>query len=331
MMRAIVVHRLGPPEVLELQDLPTPEAGPGQVLVRLHATGVNYAETERRRGTYATPTLPWQPGAEGAGEIVALGPRAPSSLLGQRVAFWAMPPAVTGTYAEYAAVPVDALFHLGTAISFDIGAALPLQGLTAYGLAFFAAKIRPGMSVLVHAAAGGVGQLLVQMVRHQGARVFATTSTSEKASHVAKLGAEALLYGADLPRHIAKVTDGRGVDLIYDSVGQSTQAQSLELLAPYGELVHFGEASGSPSAIHPNQLYERCLKVSAFGLNLERDPTAWAKARQDLLSWVEEGSLKVSVSRRLPLEQASEAHRLLESRATTGKIVLHPRHAEIQD
>ncbi|MCH8961599.1 MAG: zinc-binding dehydrogenase [Bacteroidetes bacterium] len=285
---------------------------------------MNFAETERRRGLYATPALPWCPGSEGAGLIVALGPGADPALLGQRVAFWAMPPAASGTYAEYARVPVNALFHLSDAISFDIGAALPLQGLTAYGLAFFAAKIRTGMSVLVHAAAGGVGQLLVQMVRNQGAHVFATTSTSEKASIVASLGAEPFLYGADLPQRIAKTTEGRGFDLIYDSVGKATQTQSLALLAPYGELVHFGEASGPPQAIHPDQLYERSLKVSAFGLNTERDPAAWAKARRDLLSWVEKGALRVSVSQRLPLAQASEAHRLLESRATTGKVILYP-------
>ena len=323
-MRAIVAHRLGPPEVLELQALPCPEPGPGQVLIELHATGVNFSETERRRGRYATPRLPWCPGAEGAGPIVALGPDVAPTLLGQRVAFWALPPATTGTYAEYAVAPVNALFHLSASISFDTGAALPLQGLTAYGLAFLAAKIRPGMSVLVHAAAGGVGQLLVQMVRNQGARLFATTSTSQKASIVARLGAEAFLYGDDLPQRIARATDGHGLDLIYDSVGQATQTQSLAMLAPYGELLHFGEASGPPRAIEPDQLYERSLKVGAFSLNTDRDPGLWVKARRDLLNWVEKGTLKVSVSQRFPLAQASEAHRLLENRATTGKVILHP-------
>ncbi len=322
-MRAIIANRLGSPEVLELQEVASPVPGQRQVLVELHATGVNFSETERRRGIYATPSFPWCPGAEGAGEIVALGPGADSSLMGKRVAFWGPGSTVSGTYAEYAAVSVDALFHLSDKISFDEGAALPLQGLTAYGLAYFAGRIREGMSVLIHAAAGGVGQLLVQMVLKQGARVFATTSTTEKASLVAGLGAEPFSYGDGLRDRIAEATDGRGVDLVYDSIGKATQEQSLSLLAPYGELIHFGESSGPAGAIRPEQLYDRSLKVSAFGLITERDPDAWTKARKDLLSWIEDGTLKVSIPLRLPLEQASKAHRLLEGRATTGKVILY--------
>ena len=322
-MRAIIANSLGSPEVFELREVASPEPGEKQVLVQLHATGVNFAETERRRGVYATPSFPWCPGAEGAGEIVALGSGADSNLMGKRVAFWGPGTTVSGTYAEYAAVSVDALFHLSDEVSFDVGAALPLQGLTAYGLAYFAGRIREGMAVLIHAAAGGVGQLLVQMVRNQGARVFGTTSTTEKADIVAGLGAQAFLYGDDLRDHIEKATEGRGVDLVYDSIGKATQGQSLSLLAPYGELIHFGEASGPAGAILPEQLYDRSLKVSAFGLNTDRDPDVWTEARRDLLSWIEDGTLKVSISLRLPLEQASEAHRLLESRVTTGKVILY--------
>ncbi|HXO19448.1 MAG TPA: quinone oxidoreductase [Thermoanaerobaculia bacterium] len=322
-MRAILVQRLGPPEVLEMAEVLRPEPGPGQVLVHLHATGVNFADTERRRGVYKNLTLPWMPGTEGAGRVVAVGPDTDLGLIDRRVAFWAMPPAVSGTYAEYAVAPADALFHLTDAVPFDLGAALPVQGLTAYGLAFFATTLRPGASVLIHAAAGGVGQILVQLARRQGARVLGTVSSLEKAATVTRLGAEAFLHGPDLPERVAQATGGRGVDRVFDSIGKATQAQSLAMLAPYGELIHFGEASGPPDPVDPDQLYDRCLKVGAFGLYID-DPPTWAIARRNLLTWVAVGELQISITHRLPLAEAAEAHRLLEGRATTGKIVLLP-------
>jgi NADPH2:quinone reductase len=319
-MRAIVVQKLGPPEVLELREVPVPEPGPGQVLVRLHAVGVNFSDTERRRGVYAGLELPWTPGTEGAGRIEAVGQDVARTLLDRRMAFWAMPPAVSGTYAEYAVAPVSSLFLLGPETPFDLGAALPQQGLTAYGLAFFASSVRPGHSVLVHAAAGGVGQILIQLLLRQGARVFGTVSTAEKAAAVAALGAEPLLYGED----VSAALGGRGVDRVYDSVGKATQEQSLAMLAPYGELIFFGDASGPPAPIDPDQLYGRSLKIGAFGLNVNRDPDTWAAARRQLLEWLEAGELKLAVSRRLPLGEAAEAHRLLEGRSTLGKVVLLP-------
>jgi NADPH2:quinone reductase len=322
-MRAILVRRLGDPEVLKLADVPRPEPGHGQVLIHLHATGVNFSDTERRRGGYKNLILPWTPGTEGAGRVVAVGSDTDPGLVGRRVAFWALPPAVSGTYAEYAVAPAEALFLLGDAVPFDLGAALPVQGLTAYGLAFFATTISPGATVLVHAAAGGVGQILVQLARRQGARVLGTVSTPEKATIVEGLGGEAFLYGLELPERVAAATGGRGVDRVFDSVGKATQAQSLAMLAPYGELIYFGEASGPPDPVDPDQLYSRCLKVGAFGLYID-DPTTWAIARRNLLTWVETGELKISISRRFPLAEAAEAHRLLEGRATTGKIVLLP-------
>jgi NADPH2:quinone reductase len=323
-MRAIVVQRLGPPEVLELGEAPAPEPGPGQVLVRLHAAGVNFSDTERRRGLYAGLALPWIPGTEGAGRVAAVGPGVEPALLARRVAFWAMPPAVSGTYAEYAIAPESSLFLLGPDTPFDLGAAFPQQGLTAYGLAFFATVIHPGATVLVHAAAGGVGQILVQLARRQGARVFGTVSSPEKAAVVADLGAEPLLYGEDLPERVAAATGERGVDRVFDSVGKATQDQSLAVLAPHGELIFFGDASGPPAPIDPDHLYGRSLKIGAFGLNVDRDVKAWVTARRQLLEWIEAGELAVSISRRFPLEEAAEAHRLIESRASTGKVVLMP-------
>lgn len=323
-MRAIIVHELGSPEVLEMGEVPVPEPDPGQVLVHLHAAGVNFSDTERRRGVYTNLELPWIPGVEGSGRVVAVGPGVEPALLDRRVAFWAMPPAVSGTYAEYAVAPANSLFLLGPDTPFDLGAAFPLQGLTAYGLAFFATAILPGATVLVHAAAGGVGQILVQLARRQGARVLGTVSSPGKSEIVADLGAEPLLYGEDLPERVAAATGGRGVDRVFDSVGKATQVQSLAVLAPHGELIFFGDASGPPGPIDPDHLYGRSLKVGAFGLNVDRDPVAWAAARRHLLEWIEAGELAVSISRRLPLAKAAEAHRLLESRASTGKVVLLP-------
>ena len=327
-MRAIVVQRLGPPEVLELGEVPVPEPGPGEVLVQIHATGVNFSDTERRRGVYVGLELPWIPGTEGAGRVVAVGPGVEPALLDRRVAFWAMPPAVSGTYAEYAIAPESSLFLLGPDTPFDVGAAFPQQGLTAYGLVFFATVLHPGATVLVHAAAGGVGQILVQLARRQGARVFGTVSSPEKAAAVAALGAEPLLYGEDLPERVAAATGGRGVDRVFDSVGKATQDQSLAVLAPHGELIFFGDASGPPAPVDPDHLYGRSLKVGAFGLNVDRDPAAWTAARRLVLEWIEAGELAISISRRFPLEEAAEAHRLIESRASIGKVVLMLAGAE---
>jgi NADPH2:quinone reductase len=323
-MRAIVVQQLGPPEILVLGEAPVPEPKSGEVLVRVEATGVNFSETERRRGVYAAPDFPWIPGTEGAGPVVAVGPGVDPGLLDRRVAFWAMPPAVSGTYAEYAVAPVASLFFLGAGTPFEVGAALPQQGLTAYGLAFFSTVVRPGSLVLVHAAAGGVGQILIQLLHRQGARVLGTVSTPEKAAAVAALGAEPLLYGEDLPARVADATAGQGVDRVFDSVGKATQGQSLAMLAPHGELIFFGDASGPPAPVDPDQLYSRSLKVGAFGLNVDRDPQAWAAARRQLLEWIEAGDLKISISRRFPLAEAAEAHRLLEGRVTIGKVILLP-------
>ena len=239
-----------------------------------------------------------------------------------------MPPAVSGTYAEYAVAPAERAVPPRPDTPFDLGAAFPQQGLTAYGLAFFATVIHPGATVLVHAAAGGVGQILVQLARRQGARVFGTVSSPEKAAAVADLAPSRSSTVEDLPERVAAATGGRGVDRVFDSVGKATQAQSLAMLAPHGELIFFGDASGPPAPVDPDHLYGRSLKVGAFGLNVDRDPAAWTAARRQLLEWIEAGELAISISRRFPLEEAAEAHRLLESRASTGKVVLMPAGAE---
>ncbi|HEX3129500.1 MAG TPA: quinone oxidoreductase [Thermoanaerobaculia bacterium] len=321
-MRAIVATELGEPEVLKLAEADRPAPGPGQVLVRVHAAGVNFSDTERRRGVYRRPDLPWIPGTEGAGVVEEVGGAVDAGWIGERVAFWAMPPAVSGSYAEYAVAPESSLFRLGDRIGFEQGAALPQQGLTAYGVIHLGARIEAGQTVLIHAAGGGVGLLAVQMARQAGARVLGTVSNERKAEAVRAAGGEPLAYGPDLLDRVLTATGGEGVDVVLDSVGHATQEVSLGVLAHFGHLVNYGDASGPPPPIDPDRLYERSLKVSSYTLNVDYRPERWAEIRKELLRWVEEGRLRLNVSTILPLAAAGEAHRLIESRQSVGKIVL---------
>jgi NADPH2:quinone reductase len=318
-MQAIVVHALGGPEVLVLRSHPVPEPGPGEVLVRIHAIGVNFSDTERRRGVYDPPALPWIPGNEAAGVVEGLGPGVDPTWSGRRVAFWA--PRTSGTYAEYAAAPAATLFALRDEIDFSVGATLPVQGLTAYGLSHFATALTPGQTAVVHAAAGGVGALLVQLLQQRGVRVFGTASTAAKRDFVGALGAVPFPYGPALPGLVQDATKGRGVDAVFDSIGRATRDESFAVLGLYGHLVYFGESSGAPAPIHPDELYGRCLRVSSFWLAAD-PPERWSTARRDLQDRVVGGTLRITVGSRFPLHQASEAHRRLEGRETHGKLIL---------
>jgi NADPH2:quinone reductase len=320
-MNAIVVHALGDPDVLTLRPHPIPQPGPCDVLVRLQAIGVNFSDTERRRGVYDPPVLPWIPGNEAAGIVEAVGKGVDPTWLERRVAFWA--PRTSGAYAEYTAAPANTLFALLDGIDAQTGAALPVQGLTAYGLANAATSLTSGQTALVHAAAGGTGALLVQMLQRRGVRVFGTASSESKQDRVRELGATALPYGPDLPLVLKDATDGRGVDAVFDSVGLATQADSLASLALYGQLVFFGDSSGSPVSIHPDELYRRNLRVSSFWLAAD-PPERWDTARRELQEWVMKGQLRITIDRTFPLAAAAEAHRRLEQRQTQGKLILIP-------
>ena len=320
-MQAIVVRSLGDPDVLTLGEYPIPEPGPGQVLVRLEAVGVNFSDTERRRGIYDPPALPWIPGNEAAGVVEAIGAGVDRHWLGRRVAFWA--PRTSGTYAEYTVAPANALFALLDGIEMPVGAALPVQGLTAYGLAHFATALAPGQTALVHAAAGGVGALLIQLLLQRGVRVFGTASSESKRDLIRGLGATALAYGPESVTLSREHTDGQGVDAVFDSVGKPTQAESLAVLGLYGQLVFFGEAGGSPTAIHPDELYPRNLRVSSFWLAAD-PPERWKAARRELQELVLAGRLRVTVGQSFALADAAEAHRRLEQRLTHGKLILLP-------
>lgn len=321
-MRAIVMRSIGGPEVLQLEEVPEPTSpAPGEVLVQIEAAGVNFADTERRRGIYSAPPLPSIPGREAAGVVVAAGPGVDAALVGARVAYFA--PDASGSYAELATVPASALFHFETDLTFDVMAALPLQGLTAHGVLRLAA-MKPDEVALVLAAAGGVGQILVQLARRAGARVLAVVSTPEKRDAVAALGAEVITGYDGFAEAARSFTAGRGVDVVLDSVGRATQVESFAALARHGQLIFYGDASGMPAPIDVDSLYGRSLRVGAFGLDIDRDAEATALARRELATALCRGDLRITVSRSFPLADAATAHVEIEGRKTTGKIVLVP-------
>jgi NADPH2:quinone reductase len=317
-MRAILMRRTGGPEVLELEDVPEPVPRSGEVLVDLEARGANFADTERRVAKYRPTPLPSILGTEGAGVVVATGPDVDATWRGRRVAFYA--PSTSGTYADRATCPVDALMSLPDGLDLVTAAAIPAQGLTAYLLVHRAARVRAGQTVLIHAAAGGVGRIAVQLARRIGARVLGAVSSEEKAAAVRDVGGEPVLRD-DLVGRVRALTLGRGVDVVLDSIGKPTQVASLEALAPFGELIHFGDAGGLPAPMDPEDLYARSLKVGAFGLDPTHDPEAMAEARHNLVAWAAEGTLRFRIET-LPLAAAAEAHRRIESGRTVGKIVL---------
>ena len=245
-MQAIRFHTIGGPEVLKLEDVEKPRPGAGEALVRIHVAGVNFADTLLRRGRYARqPEFPETPGFEAAGVVEEVGEGVGGALVGRRVA-------ILGgqhCYAEYTVAPAGQLIFLPDQLSLEDGAAFPAQALTAYHMLYTADRVKPGMSVLVHAAAGGVGLQAIQMAKQAGARVFGTTSSEEKAKLARDMGAdEVILYNkADFAERIKELTQGRGVDLVLDSVGRATFAGSLKCLAPFGHVILYGAASGLPN------------------------------------------------------------------------------------
>lgn len=322
-MKAIRIHEFGGPEVLRIEDVPVPQAGPGQALIKISAIGVNYLDIYHRTGVYPLP-LPLTPGTEAAGVIAALGEGVTDLAEGQRVAY-AGP---IGAYAEYAVVPAARLVPLPKGTSDEQAAAVLLQGMTAHYLVDGIFPVKAGDRVLIHAAAGGVGQLLVQMAKQRGAQVFGTVSTKEKAAQVRELGAdEVILYTSqDFEVEVKRLTDGRGVDVVYDSVGCDTFEQSLNSLRPRGMMVLFGQSSGVVPPIDPNILQH---KGSLF---LTR-PTLghYTATREELLfragavfDAIADGSLKLQIAQSYPLAEAAQAQRDLAGRATAGKLLLIP-------
>jgi NADPH:quinone reductase len=322
-MKAIQIQETGGPEVLKPVELPIPEPGPGQVLIRVEAIGVNFIEIYFRKGTYKS-TLPLTPGTEAAGTIEKLGPGVTGFTEGELVASVS----VQGSYAEYALVPAAQLVKVPSKLSPEKAAAAMLQGMTAHYLAYSMWELKAGQTALVHAGAGGVGLLLTQMAARLGAKVITTVSSEEKAELSREAGAtEVILYTKkDFEVEVKRITGGKGVDVVYDSVGKTTFEKSLNCLRPRGLLALFGASSGPVAPFDPIQL-------SGKGSLYVTRPTLWhyVATRQELewraakvLDWVATGELKLRMEHIYPLEQAAQAQIDLEARKTTGKILLEP-------
>ncbi len=326
-MRAIAVEKFGGPEELGLGEIPQPEPGADEALVKLDYAGINFIDVYMRSGHYArsqayqTP-LPMTLGMEGAGTVAALGAGVADLQVGDRVAYCI----VRGSYAEYAVVPAWKLVKVPPAVPLDIATALMLQGCTAHYLSHSAFALAPGTSCLVHAAAGGVGQLLTQLAKLRGAMVIATAGSEEKAQIAASRGADhTVLYRqTDFREVVMRLTAGAGVDVVYDAVGKDTIHQSIRSLRKRGLCVNYGGASGLVTAVEPLELAEA---GSVFFTRPHlADYIANAgelRARtHDLFSYYEAGKLSVTIDREFPLAQAAAAHRYLEGRQTKGKLLL---------
>jgi NADPH:quinone reductase len=322
-MWAVRVHQPGGPEVLRYEELPTPEPKAGEALVELEASGVNFIDVYKRAGLYKLP-LPTTLGEEGAGRVVAVADGVSDVRVGDRVA-WA---GVLGSYAEFALVPAARLVSLPSEISATQAAALMLQGMTAHYLACSTYALRPGDRCLVHAAAGGVGLLLVQIAKKRGARVIATVGSEEKAELAREAGADGvILYTRqDFVAETKRLTDGRGVHVVYDSVGRSTFLPGLDVLVPRGTMVLFGQSSGPVAPLDPQLLNQKgslyLTRPTLHHYTSSREELLW-RARE-IFTWVASAELTLRIGAEYPLRAAAEAHRALEGRRTTGKVLLRP-------
>jgi NADPH2:quinone reductase len=322
-MKAIQVQQPGGAEALQLVDIPLPKPKANEAVVKITASGVNFIDVYLREGRYKA-LLPFVDGQEGAGVVAEVGSEVKTVKAGDRVAY----SGVLGSYAEYAAVPADRLVAIPGGVSDRDAAAAMLQGMTAHYLAYDTFPLKPGHTALVHAAAGGVGLLLVQMAHNVGARVIGTVSTEEKAKLARVAGADDLILytTSDFEAETKRLTGGKGVDVVYDSVGKTTFEKGLSVLRPRGTMVLFGGSSG---AVPPFDLIQLSTKGSLFVTR----PTLghYTLTREELMmraesvfGMISEGKLKLRVEHTYRLEEAQRAHRDLEGRKTTGKLLLIP-------
>jgi NADPH2:quinone reductase len=322
-MKAIRVLENGGPEVLRYEDVTEPQPRNGEVLVRLAAAGINYIDVYRRSGMYPVP-LPFIPGTEGAGTVTALGDGVTGFSVGDRVAY----EGPLGAYAQVQAVPAAKLVKIPDGVATDVAAAVMLQGMTAHYLATSTYPLAPGMTCLVHAAAGGTGGLLVQIAKKRGARVIGTVGTRAKAEIARGDGAdETIEYTTqNVVAEVKRYTGGRGVDVVYDSVGKTTFDESLDCLRPRGYMVLFGASSGAVPPIDPQILNRKgslYLTRPTLG-NYTATREEMVGRATDLFAWIAAGELTVRIAREFPLRDAAEAHGALESRRLAGKILLVP-------
>jgi NADPH2:quinone reductase len=323
-MKTVRVHRPGGPEVLTLEEGDTPKPGNGEAIVKIGAIGVNFIDVYFRTGLYKAPQLPFTPGMEAAGTVTAVGPSVSEVQTGDRVAY-AMN---MGAYADYACVPAWKLVKLPSGVDFKQGAAIMLQGMTAHYLTHSTFALKAGNVALVHAGAGGVGLLLTQIARRIGARVIATVGNDEKAELSRAAGAnDVIVYSRqDFEKEVKDRTEGRGVDVVYDSVGVNTFEKSLNCLKPRGYMVLFGQSSGPVPAFDPGILAAKgslfLTRPSLANYAASRQELSWRAG--DLFKWVQAGELKLKVDYTFPLADAGKAHEALEGRRTTGKVLLIP-------
>jgi NADPH2:quinone reductase len=320
-MHAVRIHQHGGPEVLRYEEVPTPAPGEGQALVRLVACGVNFIDIYQRKGLYKLD-LPATLGQEGAGVVEAVGPGVTEVKPGDRVAY----SNVLGSYAEYVVVPAQRLVPIPEGVTYQQAAAAMLQGMTAHYLVTSTYPLKPGDACLVHAAAGGVGLLLVQMAKRRGATVIGTVSTEEKAKLAREAGADHVIVYTqqDFEAEVLRVTEGRKLQVVYDSVGKDTFEKSLNCLALRGMLVLYGQSRGPVPPFDPQVLAQKgslfLTRPVLWHYTTTREELLWRAG--EVLDWVRTGELQLRVDRAYPLAQAAEAQRALEGRQTTGKVLL---------
>ncbi|MCC6612522.1 MAG: quinone oxidoreductase [Anaerolineae bacterium] len=322
-MKHIVVREYGDTDVMKLEDGPLPEPGAGQVRVKVAAAGLNMIDTYKRAGVYK-PALPFTPGEEASGTVDAIGEGVTLVKPGERVAYGF----TQGAYAEYAIVPEAQLVPVPDALDLKLAAALMLQGMTAQYLTHDTFPLQPGQTCLIHAAAGGTGQLVVQIAKLRGARVIGTASTEEKVAIAREAGADEVIRYSDqdFEAETMRLTGGKGVDVVYDSVGKNTFDKSLNVLRKRGYLVLFGQSSGAVAPLDPQTLNAKgslFLTRPSLGSYLQTREELLYRANA-VLGWAASGQLKVRIDRELPLSEAAEAHQIIESGATKGKVLLIP-------
>ncbi len=322
-MKAVRAQSPGGPEVLRYEDVSRPEPKAGEAVVKIEAAGVNFIDVYHRTGAYKA-SFPLTLGQEGAGTVAAVGPEVVGVRVGDRVASVSM----AGSYAEYAAVPAEKLVALPEQVSFEQAAAAMLQGMTAQYLTGSTYLLKAGDTCLVHAAAGGVGQLLCQAAKIHGATVIATAGGQEKTGIALKAGADEVIdyKTEDFEEKVKRITGGKGVQVVYDSVGKATFDKGLNCLARRGMMVLFGQSSGGVSPIDPQVLNQKgsvyLTRPTLFHYIALREELL--ERSSQVLGWIRDGVLKLTIFREMPLEKAAEAHRMLEARQTAGKVLLIP-------
>ncbi|MDD9895553.1 MAG: quinone oxidoreductase [Gammaproteobacteria bacterium] len=322
-MKAVRIKEYGGPEVMSYEDIDIPIVSETDVLVKIAASGINYIDTYQRSGLYQIP-LPATLGLEAAGIVEEVGSAVTNFKVGDRVAYTSVP----GAYAEYAAVPEEKIVALAEGVSFEQGAATMLQGCTAHYLCKSTYVVKEGDRCLIHAAAGGVGLLLIQMVKNAGGFVIGTVSTEEKAALAKAAGAdEVILYSEkDFETEVKRITSGAGVNVVYDSVGKSTFEKSIDCLSKLGYMVLYGNASGPVTEFNPATLGPKgslfLTRPTLFDYTADRESLDWRSG--DVFSWIADGSLKLRIEHFYPLADVQQAHIDLEGRKTTGKVILTP-------